>query len=121
MQLASFCNLYCGTDELLHGSGKRFARVAAIDKHVLDAGEIFLVFFSHCDCTCAVSDIRGGDVYGMRDALRVDRKMPLDAGYFLSRIISFEMRGLGVLHALGVNDAKRGLGIPAISGTFQLG
>jgi len=42
----------------------------------------------------------------MRQPVRIDGNVPLNAGYFLASIIAFFTSRIRVLDALGVNDAK---------------
>lgn len=42
----------------------------------------------------------------MRETLRIDRKVTLDARYLLARVVPFLLRRIGVLDALRINDAK---------------
>jgi hypothetical protein len=74
----------------------------------------------HFDRTGTIGDIRGGDVDGMRESIGIHGDMTLDPGHLLSPVVSLEMCGVGVLHALRVNDPHARGGFPAIAYTLLL-
>lgn len=54
----------------------------------------------------------------VRQPLRIHRDMPLDARYFLARVIPFFFCRVRVFHALRIHDAKARLVVPPMRGAL---
>ncbi len=108
VQFASFGDLYGCAQLLLYGFGKWLARVAAVYQHAADVLQVDGAALECGQSAVAVSDIRRGDGDGVRQTLRVDRDVALDAGYLLARVVALLAGGIGVLHALRINDQEAG-------------
>ena len=57
----------------------------------------------------AIADIGGRDMDRMRQAVRIDRQVTLDAADLFASVIAFLARRVGVLDALGIDNAERRL------------
>ena len=62
-----------------------------------------------------VSDVGGGHVDHMGQALGVHRDVTLDSGHLLARVIVLVLGAVRILYALGVHDAEAGLLFPTIA------
>lgn len=102
----------CGKD-LFHAIGKRFAGIAAIGQNVFDIRQIVLVAVKGLQRALAISDIGSRDIKRVRQAIRIDADVTLDAGDKLAAVKTFVLRRIGVLDALGVNDQERRCFVPA--------
>ena len=72
----------------------------------------------HLQRALPIADIGCGDMNRMRQAVRIDRQMPLDPGHLLPRVIPFFLCRVRILHALRIDDAKRRFLSPAVSLAF---
>ena len=64
----------------------------------------------------AVGHVGRGDGNGMRQALRADRDVALDAGDLLARVVALLASRIGVLDALRINEKEAGRGSAPPSG-----
>lgn len=64
-----------------------------------------------------VRDIRRRDRDGMGQPLRIHGNVPFDAGHLLAGVIAFTACAVGILDALGINDAETCLGVAPLSDT----
>jgi len=111
MQLVALDHLHRGLDPLHHAVGKGFARVTAVDKHALDRLQIRLAPVDGGQRAVAVGHIGRGHGDGMGQSLRVHRDMPLDAAHLFASVVALQLRTVGVLHALRINDQEAGRGV----------
>ena len=116
MKFAACGDLHGCAELLLHGFGKWFAGVAAVHQHAADVLQVVGAAVERGQCAVAIGDVgrRHGD--GMRQTLRVDRDMALDAGDFLARVVALLSGCIGVLYALRINDQEAGRGAPPLFG-----
>ena len=108
MQFVAFGDLDGCAELVLDRVGERLAGVAAINEH---AGDLLEVVRAAVECgqsAVAVGHLGGRDGDRMRQALRVDRDVALDAGDLLPRVIALLAGRIGVLHALRVHDQEAG-------------
>ncbi len=110
VQFISLCDLYGGLELVLHRVGERLAAVAAIHEHAGDFFEGFCTTVEGGQSAVAVGHVGGRDSDRMRQALRIDRDVALDAGDLLAWIIALLAGRIGVLHALRVHDQEAGQG-----------
>ena len=82
--------------------------------------EAYLVLGKHRQGASTIGHVgcRHGDC--MWQPLRVDGDMTLDARYFVPGVIAFVLRGVGILDALRVHDAKGRRVRPPIAPAFLL-
>ncbi len=116
VEIASFGDLHCCAELLLHGFGKWFARVSAVRQH---AADVLQIVGAAVDCgqgPVAVGHVGRRDGDGMGQSLRVDRDMALDAGDLLARVVALLAGCIGILHALRINDQEAGRAAAPLSG-----
>ena len=116
VQFASFGDLDACAELFPDCVGERLARVAAIGQ---DAGDLAQRSGATIECgqrAIAVRHLRRRDSNRMRQPLRIDRDVALDAGHALARVIALLAGRIGVLHALCVDDQEAGRATPPLSG-----
>ncbi len=108
LQVAAFRDLDGGIELFLDRVGERLAGVAAVDQHADDVLEVGRAAVEGGQGAIAVGHVGGRDGDRVRQALRVDRDVALDAGDLLARVIALPAGRVGVLHALRVHDQEAG-------------
>ena len=111
MQFVALYDLNCGIDPIHHAVGKRLARVAAISEQAVHQPQIRLAPVDSGQSAVAVRHLGRGYGDGMRQSLRVNGDVTLDAGDFLACVVALLVGAVGVLYALRVNDQKAGQGV----------
>ena len=111
MQFVALDDLNRGIEPLHHAVGKRLARVAAIGQQALHQFQIRLAPVDGGQSAVAIGHLGRGYGDGMRQSLRVNRDVTLDAGDFLACVVALLLGAVRVLHALRVNDQKAGQGV----------
>ena len=111
MQFIALDDLHGGLQSLHYAVGKGLACVAAIHQHALHQLQIWLAPVDCSQRAIAVCHIGCGHGDGVRQALRVHRDMPLDAGNFFARVVALLFGAVGVLHALRINNDEAGCGV----------
>ncbi len=110
VELVAFGDLDRCAKLVRHRVGERFAGVAAIDQHALNRFQVVRAALEGGQGAVPVGHLGGGDSDCMRQALRIDRDVALDAGDLLARVIALLAGRIGVLHALRVDDQEAGRG-----------
>ena len=108
VQLAPFGDLDAGPERLLHRVGERFAGVAAVSQDAGDLPQRAGRTAKRGQRTTAIRHLGRRDGNRMRQPLRIDRDVALDAGHALAGVIALLAGRIGVLHALRVDDQKAG-------------
>ncbi len=116
VKFAALGDLHRRAKLLLHGFGKWLARVAAIHQYAADVPQVAGAAVERGQGAVAVGHVGRRDGDGMRQTLRVDRDMALDAGDFLACVVALLAGCIGVLHALRINDQEAGRGAAPLSG-----
>ena len=89
--------------------------IAAIGQDIDDVAQRLFVHGERLQCAFSIRDLRRRDRDRMGQALDIYRNMTLDAGYFLARVIPFLFCGVGVFHALRINNHEAGLRAPSMA------
>jgi hypothetical protein len=111
MEFIALDHLYRGLQPIHHAVSKGLASVAAINQQALDPFQIRLAAVDGGQSAVAVRHVGRSHGDGVRQALRVHRNMPLDAGNLFARVVSFLFGAVGVLYALRVNNDEAGRGV----------
>lgn len=111
VQLTTLGNLNVGAKQFLNGLGKWLSHIAAVGQDASNRLQICRTATQGQKGALAVGHIGRGDGNGVRQALRIDRYMALDARNLFARVVALLARTICVLHALRVDDqkARRGL------------
>ena len=118
VQFIAFGDLHGCAELFLHRLGKGLAGVAAIDEHAGDLLEVVGAAVEGGQGTFAVGHLGRRDGHRVRQTLRVDCDVALDAGDLLARVIALLPSRVGVLHALRVHDQEAGRGAAPLSGAL---
>ena len=118
VQFISLDHLHRRAQPLFHAVRKRLSGVASVDQHAFNGPQIGCATIHRGQRAVAIGHIGRGDRDGVRQALRIDGDVPLDAGNFLARVVPLQLRTVGVLHALRVNDQEAG---HAVASLFDAG
>ena len=105
VEIASFGDLHGCAELLLHGFGKRLARVSAVRQH---AADVLPIVGAAVDCgqgPVAVGHVGRGDGDGMGQPLRVDRDRALDAGDLFARVVAL-LPGVRSRHLMVHTDLR---------------
>ncbi len=116
VQLASFRDLDVCLELFAHRVGEQFSAVAAIGQ---DAGDLVQgagAAIERGQRAVAVRHLGRRDGDRVRQPLRIDRDVALDAGYALAGVIPLLPGRVGVLHALRVDDQEARRAAPPLSG-----
>ncbi len=108
VQFIALGDLYGGLELFLNRVGERLAAVAAIHEHAGDFLEAVGAAVEGRQSAVAVGHVGGRDGDRMRQTLRIDRDVALDAGDLLARVIALLAGRIGVLYALRVHDQEAG-------------
>jgi hypothetical protein len=113
----SFNDVYPGVNERSHLFSKKLSGVTVIGQYAQDFWQVPCVLFYGDKCAVAVSDIGGGNGYGVWQSLAIHENMPFGTRDLLARIMTFASCTVGVFHALGINDAKTRFHVATLFGT----
>ncbi len=112
MQLVALRYFHSRLQNALDLLRKWFSRIAAIHQYILHFRQSLLLLNRKPYRSGSIRHIGRRYLDAMRQALRIDGDMTLDPGYFLAAVIPFLLRRIRVLHALCVQNAKRGFFFP---------
>ncbi len=116
VQLIALGDLYGGLELVLNRFGKWFACIAAVDQHAFDLFQAVRAAVEGRQSAVAVGHLGGGDGDRVRQSLRIDRDVALDAGDLLARVIALLAGRVGVLYALRVHDQEAGRALAPLFG-----
>jgi|GEM_PF-2926151 len=111
MKFIALNDLYGSLDVLHHAVSKGLAGVYAVHQQALDPFQIRLASVDGLQSSVTIRDISRGHVDGVRQTLRVDCDVTLDAGDLLARVVALFFCRVSVLHALRVNNDEAGRGV----------
>lgn len=115
MKLITFDDFHRTTQQFLDGPGEVVATITGVGEDILHLGQSFLVAGKGFQCPRTVGHVGRGDLNGVGQTLGIHGNMPLDAGHLLSGVKTLMLRGVRVLHALRVHDAKARVLLPTIA------
>ncbi len=110
VEFVAFGDLDGRAELLLDRFGKWFARIAAVYQHACDRFQGVRAAVEGGQGAVSVGHLGGRDGNGVRQTLRIDGNVALDAGDLLARVIALLTSRFGVLHALRVHDQEAGRG-----------
>ena len=116
VEVAPFGDLDGCAELVLYGFREWLARVSAIHQDAGDVLEVVGAAIKRGQGSVAIGHVGGRDGDGVRQSLRVDRDVALDAGDLLARIVALLAGCIGVLYALRINDQQAGRGAAPLSG-----
>ncbi len=116
VEFTSFVDLDCRSDRLLDCFGEWLARIASVDQHACDMLQVAGAAVECGQSAIAVGHFRCCDGDGMRQSRRIHCDMALDAGNLLARVVALLTGGVGVLHALCINDQEAGRATASLFG-----
>ena len=117
VQFIALDDLHRRIKPLSDAVGKRLSSVAPIDQHAFNPFQVRSAAI-HCgQRAVAIGHIGRGDRDSMRQALRIDGDVALDAGNFFARAVALLLRAVGVLHALRINDQEAGHAVASLLDT----
>ena len=108
MQFIALDNLHRRIKPLFDAVCKWLSGVAAIDQHAFNAPQVWGTAIHRDQRAVAVGHIGRGNRDGVRQPLRIDGDVALDAGNFFARVVALLLRAVGVLHTLRINDQEAG-------------
>jgi hypothetical protein len=88
MQFITLDHLHRRAQPLFHAVSKRLSRVASIDQHTFNSKQIAFASIGRSPHAVAVGHIGRGDGDGVRQSLRIDGNVSLDAGDFFACIVA---------------------------------
>jgi len=118
VQFIALDHLHRRVQPLFDAVCKRLSGVPPVDQHAFHGPQIGRATIHRGQCAIAVGNIGRGDRDGVRQSLRIDSDVPLDARNFFARVVALLLRAVGVLHALRVNDQEAG---HAVASLFHTG
>ncbi len=109
VQFVALSNLHRRAQYVGHALRKEFAGIAAVNHHLEHFGQDCLMARKHLQRTLTTANIGRRDMDRMRQTVGVDCQVTLDAAHLFAGVIAFLARRVGVLDALGIDNAERRL------------
>jgi len=96
--------LHGRSQAFFHAFSKRLSRIASVDQHTLNSLQARCASVDCLQRTHTVGHIGRCHCDGMRESLAIHGNVPFDARDFFARVVALQLRTVGILHTLRIND-----------------